>query len=315
MALGLFACSTSLSKNDPSDPTTEDSDVGGSDTEDTPVADTDDPVVDPPDAPAPPASSDAQRVRDHLAAGGDLEALLQDVAWSGGWPVRTEAGFLVVVPSTTPLSIAGDFNDWQPVAMQSGPGVQWFEVTGTDGVGVGYKLDAGDGLFADPWARAYVHDAFGELSFLAAPTDRPHLERWPNWQGRGLAPREATVRVPAGQGPWPILLMHDGQNLFDPGAIHGGWQVGEALDDLGADVLVVGLWNTPDRVAEYTHVPDAVLGDAGLTPRGDDYADLVTLDVLPWAEGRWGVAPTIGVMGSSLGGLISLHIADRHPGV
>jgi hypothetical protein len=119
------------------------------------------------------------------------------------------------------------------------------------------------------------------------------------------------VSVPAGAGPWPALYVHDGQNVFDPEALWGGWRLGEALAQV-PPLLVVAIANTPARFDEYTHVPDD-LGSGPLGGQGDLYADLITLDLRPMMEEAYGVPPRRGVMGSSLGGLISLHVAQRAP--
>ena len=73
---------------------------------------------------------------------------------------------------------------------------------------------------------------------------------------------------------FPVVYMHDGQNLFDPALAFGGneWMVDETLD-AGADVLdraksireviVIGPENTNARIDEYTPTPDADIGGGG----------------------------------------------------
>ncbi len=150
--------------------------------------------------------------------------------------------------------------------------------------------------------------AFDRHELKLAAGAEAHLERWPDLEGFDLAARHLRVWVPAGSGPWPVLLMHDGQNLFDPGAIWGGWRLQETLPALTGDVLVVGLDNTWDRMEEYTHVPDL-----GYDSTGDAYVQLLAESVLPWVETAYPTTAARGVLGSSLGGLISLHAADRYP--
>src|SRR5438105_4394727 len=70
------------------------------------------------------------------------------------------------------------------------------------------------------------------------------------------------------EATYPVLYMHDGQNLFDPLLAFGGneWMVDETLD-AGADVLdraqsireviVIGIANTAERTYEYTPTRDA----------------------------------------------------------
>ena len=67
------------------------------------------------------------------------------------------------------------------------------------------------------------------------------------------APRNVTVWLPpgydAGEGRYPVLYMHDGQNLFDAAkANFGEWGVDEHLGRLIANgqvraPIVVGVWN------------------------------------------------------------------------
>jgi predicted alpha/beta superfamily hydrolase len=73
--------------------------------------------------------------------------------------------------------------------------------------------------------------------------------------------------------------------------------------------MFVGIDNTDERMSEYTHVAQGSTGG-----NGDAYAAFVNTTVRGLVADQYGEAPTVGTMGSSLGGLISLHIADRYPG-
>ena len=193
-------------------------------------------------------------------------------------------------------------------------GFSWIAVdVGADPAGLFYKFVQGADWFADPMARSYTYDPLGEISYVAPPTDTARLDRWPDLAGQGLAPRDLAVYVPAGAGPWPVLYAQDGQNLFDPAAIWGGWRLLDTLPTLDP-VLVVGIDNTFDRFDEYTHVPDDVGLGSILGGSGDAYADLIHQDIRPHIEATYGSTGKDGVLGSSLGGLISLHVAWRHPG-
>lgn len=244
-----------------------------------------------------------------------LEPTLQQVAWSGGWPVREgEAAWFVLADSGPgPWSVAGDFSEWQPVAMTAAQGFHWAKVDGAAQPGVRYKFVSGDTWRADPLARSYDYDTYGEISYVMPPPGLPRLDRWPQLAAEGLAPRDLAVYVPAGEGPWPVLYVHDGQNLFDPAAIWGGWRLREALA-VREPLLVVGLFNTPDRFDEYTHVEDDIGYGEVLGGRGDAYAALVELHARPHIEAVYGSTGLDGQMGSSLGGLIALHVAQRYPG-
>jgi hypothetical protein len=127
-----------------------------------------------------------------------------------------------------------------------------------------------------------------------------------------LVPRDVVVYVPEGAGPWPALYAHDGQNLFNPGAPFGGWQFPDAVAEVGP-TLVVGIANTQDRLAEYSHVDD-VIGGNRVTSVGDEYVKLVDEVVRPAIEARYPTSGVNGIVGSSMGGLASLHVAADRPG-
>jgi predicted alpha/beta superfamily hydrolase len=62
---------------------------------------------------------------------------------------------------------------------------------------------------------------------------------------------------------YEVLLLHDGQNLFDPkqAAFGTSWLVQDTINEQtsqGAmrEIVVVGIWNTADRINEYTYSYD-----------------------------------------------------------
>ncbi|UGQ45382.1 alpha/beta hydrolase-fold protein [Massilia endophytica] len=120
---------------------------------------------------------------------------------------------------------------------------------------------------------------------------------------------------------YPVLYMHDGQNLFDARSAAYGveWNIDEVADRLIAsgkmkEVIVVGIDNTPDRISEYTPCCDLFVGGGKL----DDYARFIVETVKPWADKEFRTLPDRGntaIMGSSLGGIASVYIAQRYPQV
>src|SRR5438105_4526688 len=134
--------------------------------------------------------------------------------------------------------------------------------------------------------------------------------------------RDVLVYLPpghaAGQQRFPVLYMHDGQNLFDRGTAFGGneWQVDETLETLSAEglgAIVVGLPNAGEaRVPEYSPFPGH--GPA----RGDAYLAFIIDTVKPLIDAVYCTQPErqhTGILGSSMGGLISLYAFFRHPEV
>jgi hypothetical protein len=259
-----------------------------------------------------PAADDAALARAIIAGEAGLDAL-HTLAYRGGLPVQTEAGFLFLwAGDEAGWALAGSWDDWTPAPLTAGaPGVWWAEVPLTDAAGAQYKFTRGADWVADPWARAYTHDDFGEISYVRPPTDRWRLDRWPDLAGSGVEARDLAVYVPAGAGPFPVLYAQDGQNLFDPAAIWGGWRLPDALAE-ATPMIVVGVFNTPARMDDYTHVPDDLYGYP-IGGAGDAYAAFLHDDVRPLIDGTYATSGHDGLLGSSLGGLIALHTAALYP--
>jgi predicted alpha/beta superfamily hydrolase len=175
------------------------------------------------------------------------------------------------------------------------------------GPGSHYKFTDLSQWKADPWARSYTYDNFGEMS-LVKPTVS-HLDRHIGVGDAVMEERTVRVWVPEA-GHDRVLYVHDGQNLFSPDAFFGGWKLQESAP---TGILLVGIDNTPARMDEYTHNEDFVLGELQ-GGEGDAYADFLKNTVRPLIQKHYGEKGPIGVMGSSLGGLISFHIANYHKG-
>jgi predicted alpha/beta superfamily hydrolase len=122
---------------------------------------------------------------------------------------------------------------------------------------------------------------------------------------------------------FPVLYLHDGQNLFDPSTsfIPGmDWNVGQTADqsiNAGAvePLLIVGIYNTgKQRIREYTPTRVPKLGGG----RADRYARFLIEELKPFIEREYrtlSVPPKTGIGGSSLGGLVSLYLGLKLPHV
>ena len=122
---------------------------------------------------------------------------------------------------------------------------------------------------------------------------------------------------------YPVLYMHDGQNLFEPDTafLKGEhWRLGETaaeLIDEGAiaPLIIVGIYNTGDhRKDEYTPTRDVKLGGG----HADDYGRMIVEELKPLIDRTYRTRPepaVTGIAGSSLGGLVSLYLAFTHPQV
>ena len=135
--------------------------------------------------------------------------------------------------------------------------------------------------------------------------------------------RDLTVYLPPSYGRsdrrYPVLYMQDGQNLFDPEAsFAGSWRVDLAMNQAaarGAEGIVVGIPNAGEgRIAEYSPFDTPEGGPA----RGRHYVIYMAETVKPLIDARFRTLPqreTTGVVGSSMGGLISLFAFFARPDV
>ena len=119
---------------------------------------------------------------------------------------------------------------------------------------------------------------------------------------------------------YPVLYMQDGQNLFDPDTSFAGeWGVGRAMNSAarrGVEGIVIGVPNLgPERLDEYSPYVDPEAGGGG---NGEAYAAFLARTLKPIVDQRFRTEPGrehTGVVGSSMGGLISLVTLLRHPDV
>jgi hypothetical protein len=216
-----------------------------------------------------------------------------------------DGGHLFVSTSPELTKVAGDHDVWAGTAMNPDQGFSWIVLQVPPNEH--YKLTDGATYAADPWSRAYTYDDFGEMS-LVGPTDA-HLDRWFGLGDAANEPRTVRIWVPT-EAPTHVLYVHDGQNLFDPDAFWGGWHL---QDSVPPAMLLVGVDNTAARMDEYTHIEDVISGQT-MGGAADAYADYLEDVVRPLVATRYGEPARVGTMGSSLGGLVSLHVADRYPG-
>ena len=120
------------------------------------------------------------------------------------------------------------------------------------------------------------------------------------------------------QRRYPVVYMHDGQNLFDSGTSFAGseWHVDETMEMLageGIEAIVVGLnHGNEQRIAEYNPFPQHWQG------RGEHYLQFIIETVKPVIDHDFRTRPereSTGIMGSSMGGLISLYAFFHQPQV
>jgi len=143
-----------------------------------------------------------------------------------------------------------------------------------------------------------------------------------------LNQRDLIIYLPPGyqeqpERRFPVLYLHDGQNLFDgttsfiPGM---DWHVGQTADHciregLVEPLIIVGIYNAgKQRLGEYTPTRMARLGGG----RANRYAKFLLEELRHFLFGNYRVlegAENTGIGGSSLGGLVSLYLGLRQPGI
>lgn len=168
---------------------------------------------------------------------------------------------------------------------------------------------------------------------------RGSFERLEAFASAHVAPRRIDIWLPpdyvSGNTRYRVLYMHDGQNLFDPAnsAWNKVWAVDQHIETLLEnraieDVIVVGIWNTPRRTCEYapadlisrlpTTLQEKFIAYAGGPLLSDAYARFIAEELKPTIDRTYRTrrgAENAALMGSSMGGLISLYTLMRYPRV
>lgn len=136
--------------------------------------------------------------------------------------------------------------------------------------------------------------------------------------------RTVVVYLPPGydanaRDRYPVLYLHDGQNVFDAATSFAGeWHVDEtaqALITVGdiEPIIVVGVYNTGEhRINEYT---PTLLRDIGSGGRADAYGGMLVKELKPFIDATYKTLPdaaNTAIGGSSLGGLLTMHVGIRH---
>jgi predicted alpha/beta superfamily hydrolase len=141
------------------------------------------------------------------------------------------------------------------------------------------------------------------------------------WSPQCRNRRDILVYLPPsyshGDKHFPVIYMHDGQNLFDQSTSFAGeWQVDETMEALsrkGYEAIVVGIPNMAhQRLDEYSPFPEPRHSEG----RGEAYLDFILETLKPLINHHFRTLPErahTGIIGSSMGGLISLYAFFRYP--
>ncbi len=168
-----------------------------------------------------------------------------------------------------------------------------------------------------------------------------YLHRYADFPSQYFQPRTVDVWLPPAYSTdhashFPVIYMHDGQNLFDPAIAFTGtdWGVDEAINRLTAKkvisgAIVVGVWNGALRWVDYmpqrlTDLPegetvlDFFLQEKGGRPHSNRYLQFLVDEIKPFIDTNYRSLPDQAhtcIMGSSMGGLASLYALEIYPEV
>jgi predicted alpha/beta superfamily hydrolase len=171
------------------------------------------------------------------------------------------------------------------------------------------------------------------------------LDHYPNLQTGSLLPRDVWVWKPTGyekdqDNHFPVIYMHDGQNLFFPERSYAKatWGVAEVITRLSCwgfiqPAIVVAIDNTENRFGDYlpTRLYETPEGQAYIENlkettdiftknrfHADQYLELIVEKIKPMIDRIYRTSNNLEdniIMGSSMGGLISLYALVEYPGI
>ena len=248
--------------------------------------------------------------------------------------------------SNVHLFLAGDFNNWDPAdpaweMKKNGPGEYEFSKALPANV-YNFKITRGswetvectaDGkpidnrvlnvtrdtiivINVENWQDNFPavekqHTASAQVHIISEKFEMPQLGRQ----------RRVWIYLPrdynSTKSKYPVIYMHDGQNLFDAyTSAYGEWGIDEILDKMPSEnqCIVVGVDHGGDyRITEYDPY-----GSKYGKGRGDDYVDFLVKTLKPYIDANYRSEPDAAhttIAGSSMGGLISVYAALKYPEV
>jgi predicted alpha/beta superfamily hydrolase len=256
----------------------------------------------------------------------------------------------VIAPNTTPISdvlyIAGDFNTWNPSAaaytaapignfrytisippptntamlfkftrgswttvecMPSGADIANRTMTYQEGGSATFTIENWKDL------GGTTHSLSGNCGVLIANFSMPQLNTTRRiWL---YLPPDYTTNTAQ---RYPVLYMHDAQNLFDVAtAFSGEWGIDEAMQAMtcAPRAIVVGIDNGGStRLNEYSPWVHPTYGGG----QGAAYMNFIVQNLKPYIDANYRTKSDVtntGIMGSSMGGLISFYGAMQHQNV
>lgn len=164
-----------------------------------------------------------------------------------------------------------------------------------------------------------------------------------NFESTFVAPRNIEVWLPKEYQEqttrrFPVLYMHDGQNVFNAATSYGGvaWEADSTAAAMIADgriepIIIVAIWNSPKRFQEYC--PEKPISQAPADVQefmnsmrkdyqkeliADEYLKFIVKELKPFIDNNYRThkdAHNTSICGSSMGGLISMYAIAEYPKV
>lgn len=244
------------------------------------------------------------------------------------------------IPANTPANdqifVAGNFNNWNAgdpatILQPDGRGNRYYTIPAPVPATVEYKFTRGSW----PTVEGAANGGFrpNRTASGTADTLRLQILGWEDQAGSTASPtvsvmkpsfyipqlnryRRIWIYLPpdyaSSSKRYPVLYMHDGQNLFDNRfAFAGEWNVDGTLDALHSQgdwgCIVIGIDNGgQSRIDEYSPWQNGRLGGG----EGDAYMRFIIHTLKPYVDSAFRTLPDreyTGLMGSSMGGLISYY--------
>jgi len=245
-----------------------------------------------------------------------------------------------------PVFIAGSFNGWNPgqkefqlekdaegnyfITLAAPKGKHEFKITkgswetvesGNDGFSIENRIvevntDTTIIVSIQHWA-----DHFPKKAKISTANKRVKIIETAFWVPQLNRYRRIWIYLPESYATsgkkYPVLYMHDGQNVFeDSTSFSGEWGVDEALDTLGGKVnetVVVAIDNGGDkRINEYSPYDMERFGKG----EGDRYIDFLVKTLMPYINKNYRTKKSgrnAYLAGSSMGGLISFYAMLKYP--
>ncbi|MCA1567469.1 MAG: glucan 1,4-alpha-glucosidase [Acidobacteria bacterium] len=267
-----------------------------------------------------------ENLRAHEAASEPSAALAERLRKAERSPViEDESAFFVYRGKAKRVEVVGDFTSWRPRRMilreLAGTDVKYLSLEFARDARVEYKFIADGEWINDPLSDSKLDNGVGGFNnFFTMPAYRPSEFADAKWTLRGTIER---LDAPAGaleggkrkiQVYLPPVYARDGGERYPVLYLQDGSEyVTRARAAIVADALIaqgkikpfiIVFVDPVDRFKEYR--------------ANDKFADFLAAELVPFVDARYRTRPTRearALMGASLGGVISVWTAARHPDV